>query len=232
MSALRIRGHLLVLSALLFTGWARIEVSGQRLSSRFYIAPSSPTTLGQQVTLGVRPPAAGTTYRYVATMKVTGAWRDAVSVGCTAPHNIGTGNRVSWTPASGSYRVTLYSSLTGLKGRDSSSTSYEVLAPTGGWLNIVVTQLPNPSPPGNLTFQLTTNDRGPGHAYQWRARFKSVTGSQVTDWSASSTGPSISAPLILTPGHYNVTARVGAHTGNPCQIIEVSDGTLNQQVVR
>ena len=177
------------LSALVFAGWAPTEALGQRLSSRFYITPSSPTALGQQVTLGMRPGTAGTTYRYVATMKVTGAWRDAVSVGCTAPQNIGTGERVSWTPPSGSYRVIVYSSLTGQKGRDSASTSYVVNAPTSGWLNIVVTQLPNPSPPGNLTFQLTTNDRGPGHAYQWGARFKSVTGSQVTDWSAASAGP-------------------------------------------
>lgn len=33
MSALRIRGHLLVLSAPLLIGWARTEASGQRLSS-------------------------------------------------------------------------------------------------------------------------------------------------------------------------------------------------------
>ena len=222
----------LALSALLLTGWAPKQTLGQRLSSRFYITPAEPAALGQQVTLGVRPPAAGTTYRYVATLKVTGAWRDAVSVGCTAPQNIGTGHRVSWTPASGSYRVTVYSSLTGLKGRDSTSLSYTVDPPSGGWLNIAITQLPNPSPPGNLTFQLTTNDRGPGRGYEWRARFKRVTGSQVTDWSAASTGPSISAPLIMTPGHYDITARVGVHLGNPCQIIEVSTDTLTSQVVR
>ncbi|HEY7566230.1 MAG TPA: hypothetical protein VH762_01555 [Gemmatimonadaceae bacterium] len=222
----------LALSALLLTGSAPTETSGQRLSSRFYIIPAGPAALGQPVTLGVRPPAAGTTYRYVAAMKVTGAWRDAVTVGCTAPQTIGTGDRVSWTPASGSYRVTVYSSLTGLKGRDSTSVSYTVDPPSGGWLNIVISQLPNPSPPGNLTFQLTTNDRGPGHGYQWRARLKNVTTSHVTDWSAGSAGPSISAPLIMTPGTYDVIARVGAHKGNPCQIIEVSNDTLSGQVVR
>lgn len=219
--------------ALALAGFAPVEASSQRLapSLGLYVTPPSPVALRQPVTLGVRLATTATTYRYVATMQVTGAWLPAVSAGCAAPQVIGTGSRIRWIPASGTYRVTVHS-LSRAKGRDSSSLSYEVTAPNAGWLNISVTQIPQPNPPGNLTLTLSTNDRGPGHAYEWRARVKSVTTSHVTDYSGGSPGPTISVPLILTPGHYNVTARVGVHTGNPCQIIQVSDGVLNDQVVR
>jgi hypothetical protein len=215
-------------------GLVRADAFGQRPGPRlaFYVVPPSPKALGQQLTLGVRPPTPATTYRYVATQRTTGGGRLAASVGCAAPQTIGTGHRIQWTPASGTYRLTVHS-LTRLQQRDSSSVSYDVNAPVGGWLNISVTQTANPSPAGKVTLQLSTNDRGAGHGYQWIVRFQSVVGAlPMLDYSSDSPGPTLSVPLILTPATYKVTARVGVRAGNPCEVMETSNGTLASQVVR
>lgn len=220
---------LVVFSALLAP-----DALGQRTMSRlkFVVTPPSPTALGQPITLDVRPVMPGTTYRYVAKLTVTGAGRPAVGMACAAVQSLGTGSRVTWTPPSGSYRLTVHS-LTGLATRDSASVSYQLNAPSGGWLSMSITQIPNPSPPGSLTFQLSTNDRGAGNAYQWVVRFQAVPGPvPMLDWRGDSPGPTTSVPLTLTPGTYNVSARVGVHLSNPCQIIETSSGTLAGQVVR
>ena len=224
----------LAVLALASAGLARADAFAQRPGPplAFYVVPPSPRPLGQQLTLGVRPPASATTYRYVATQRTTGGGRLAASVGCAAPQTIGTGGRIQWTPASGTYRLTVHS-LTRLNQRDSSSASYEVTAPVGGWLNISVTQTTSPPPQGRVTLQLSTNDRGAGHGYQWVVRFQSVVGAlPMLDFSSDSPGPTLSVPLTLTPATYKVTARVGVHAGSACEVIETSNGTLASQVVR
>ena len=124
-------------------------------------------------------------------------------------------------------------SLTRLKQRDSSSASYEVTASVAGWLNIAVAQTTSPPPQGRVTLQLSTNDRGAGHGYQWIVRFQSVQGAlPMLDFSSDSPGPTLSVPLDFTPATYKVTARVGVHAGNACEVIETSNGTLASQVVQ
>lgn len=211
------------------------EALGQRTPARlnFVVAPPSPTALGQLATLGIRPMVPGTTYRYVATMTFTGTGMLAASTTCAAPQTIGTGSRVSWTPASGAYRLTVHT-IKSLAAHDSASVSYQVNAPNGGYLNMTVTQNPNPQPPGRFMLSLHTNARAAGSRYQWVVRFTPAFGAPSgppVDWAGDSPTPVYSVPFVLTPGTYNVSARVGIHQGDPCRIVETSIGALNGQVI-
>ncbi len=209
---------------------------GQGAAARlkFVIAPPSPTTLGQPVTLALRPVSPGTTYRYVATMSVTGSGMFATGTSCAAPQTVGTGARVSWMPASGAYRVTLHS-IRSIAARESTWVSYQVDAPNGGHLNMSVMQNPSPQPPGKLMLSLRTNDRGPGHNYQWVVRFSPAPGATPQPpvyWTGDTPIHIYSVPFVVPPGTYNISARVGIHTGDPCRITETSLGTLNGQVIQ
>ncbi len=215
---------------------ARGDALGQLAASRlnFGVAPPSPTALGQPVTLGVRPIAAGTMYRYVATMTFTGTGLLAASTTCAAPQTIGTGSRVSWTPASGAYRLTVHS-VRSLAAHDSASVSYQVNAPNGGYLNTTVTQSPNPQPPGKLLLSLRTNDRGAGHRYQWVVRFAPAAGAAPNppvSWTGDTPVHVHSVPFVVPPGTYTVSAQVGVHRGDACQILETSRGSLLNQVIQ
>lgn len=203
---------------------------GQRL--RLSVAPPSPTPLGQQVSLGVRPTLAGTMYRYVATQSVTGTGMFTAGTSCATPQPIGNGASVSWTPASGGYRLTVYR-ITSLTARDSVSVPYQVEAPNGGVLTLTVMQNPNPQP-GRLMLTLRTSDRGAGVRYQWVVRFSPAPGAPLTPpvtWTGDSPTFIYSVPFVVTPGTYTITARVGIHDNQPCRIRETSAGMLNNQVV-
>lgn len=227
----------LVIVMALATPWlvAPSPALGQRTPARlnFGVAPPSPTTLGQPVTLAVRPVTPGTTYRYVATMSVTGTGMIAAGTSCATPQTIGSGATLSWTPASGAYRLTLHS-IRSLAMRDSTSLSYQVDPPNGGFLNVSVMQNPTPQPPGRLTLSLSTNNRGAGKRYQWVVRFASSPGTPFHPpvyWTGDTPMHIYSVPFVVPPGTYNVTVRVGIHTGDPCRITETSIGSRNNQVI-
>jgi hypothetical protein len=199
---------------------------------RFSVVPPSPSTLGQQATLAVRPALTGMMYRYVATMTVTGTGKLTTGTACATPQTIGSGSSVSWTPASGGYRVAVHRTSS-LIARDSVSVPYQVEAPNGGFLTMTVMQNPNPQP-GRLMLTLRTNDRGAGVRYQWVVRFSSAPGTPLhppVNWSGDSPTHIYSVPFVITPGTYTVTARVGIHDNQPCTIRETSAGMLNNQVI-
>jgi hypothetical protein len=211
------------------------DALGQGIGARLSlgVAPPSPAALGQAVTLAVRPAAAGTKYRYTATMLATGTGLLTMGTSCIAPRNIGFGSRVSWTPASGGYRLTVHS-VRSLTAHDSVSVSYQVDAPTGGFLNLNVVQPPNPQPPGQLLLTVRTNDRGSGARYQWVVRFSPAPGAvphPIVNWTGESSAPVHSVPLVLPPGTYVASARVGIHHGDACQIAETSSGAIGSQVI-
>jgi len=197
-----------------------------------YATPPSPTMLGRQATVGVRPATPGTTYRYVARMLVTGSGMQAAGTACDVSQAIGTGNSVVWKPASGAHRLTVYASR-GLL-RDSTSISYQVDAPTAGFLNVTVRQYP-PVQPGKLELSLQTANRGPGHRYQWVVRFSPAPGAPPTApvyWTGDTPIHLYTVPFIVQPGTYNISVRVGIHTGDPCRISEISIGSANAQVIQ
>ena len=209
---------------------------GQRAPARltFGIAPPSPTALGQPVTLGVRPVTPGTTYRYVATMSVTGTSMLTAGTSCAAPQTIGTGSSAAWMPASGAYRLTLYS-IRSLVARESTWVSYQVDPPNGGYLNVSVMQNPTPQPPGRLMLSLRTNDRGVGSRYQWVVRFGPAPGAPPRPpvyWTGDTPVYFYTVPFVVPPGTYNISVRVGIHAGDPCRITQVSVGSLNGQVIQ
>ena len=208
---------------------------GQRgiIKMKFSVTPSSPTTLGQQATLGVQPVTPGTTYRYVATMSVTGSSMLAAGTSCAAPQAIGMGSSITWTPASGAYRLTVHATRA-LTTRDSTTRPYQVDAPHAGFLNVSSTQYP-PAQPGKLSLSLRTNDRGPGHRYQWVVRFGPSPGAPPRApvyWTGDTPMHIYTVPFVVQPGTYNISVRVGIHTGDPCRISEVSIGALSGQVIQ
>jgi hypothetical protein len=197
------------------------------------VVPPSPSVLGQPLTLRVRPPAPGAPYRFLATMLVTGTGLAAAGTACATPQTIGTGSQTSWTPASGAYRLTV-TRIKSLAARDSVSVTHQVNAPNGGFLNTTVIQGPNPQPPGKLILSLRTNDRGPGHRYQWLVRFTAAPGAPANPpvtWTGDTAMHLHTVPLVLPPGTYSVSARVGIHRGDACQIIATSTGALLTQVI-
>lgn len=208
---------------------------GQRVSSRlqFAVTPPSPTTLGQPVTLAVRPVIPGTTYRYVATMSVTGSSMFASSASCATPQTIGTGTSIAWMPASGAYRLTLHS-IRSLLAHESTYVNYQVDAPNVGFLNVSVLQNPTPQPPGRLMLSLGTTNRGAGKRYQWVVRFSPAPGATFHPpvyWTGDSPIHIYTVPFVVPPGTYNISVRVGIHTGDPCRITETSIGSRNNQVI-
>lgn len=216
-----------------------LYVSVERLSAQrrgapnVYSVPASPTTLGQQVRLSVRPADSTTMYRYVAAMSVTGSGLAVSGTACATPQSIGTGPVITWTPASGAYRVTVYANRK-LASRESTTVAYQVEPPNGGFLNVSVMQNPSPQPPGKLMLSLRTNDRGSGINYQWVVRFLTTPGTTVhppVSWSGETPYQATTVPMVVAPGTYNITARVGIYTADRCRVSETSVGTLTAQLI-
>jgi hypothetical protein len=198
-----------------------------------YSVPASPTTLGQQVRLIVRPADSTIMYRYVAAMSVTGSGLAVSGSACATPQSIGTGPVILWTPASGAYRITVYAKRK-LAPPDSATVTHQIEAPNGGFLNVSVQQNPTPQPPGKLMLSLRTNDRGSGINYQWVVRFVTTPGTPVhppVSWSGETPYQATTVPMVVAPGTYNITARVGIYTGDRCRISETSVGALTTQVI-
>jgi hypothetical protein len=227
---------LIVLALAAAEALASSATLGQRSPTRLNVgvAPPSPTTLGQQVTLGVRPTIAGATYRYVATMSVTGSSMFTSGTSCAAPQTIGTGASIAWTPASGAYRLTVHS-IRSLVAHDSTHVNHQVDAPNVGFVNGSVLQNPTPQPPGRLTLSLMTANRGSGKRYQWVVRFSSSPGTPLHPpvyWTGDTPTPVYAVPFVVPPGTYNIAVRVGIHTGDPCRITETSIGSLMNQAIQ
>jgi hypothetical protein len=211
------------------------RVTAQRVAPQvgLMVVPPSPGVFGRPVTLQVRPSVVGTTYRYVATLIVTGTGVPTAGTACAIPQSIGIGSQVSWTPASGAYRLTVHR-IKSLTAHDSASVSYQVDAPNGGFLNVAVFQSPNPQPPGRLLLSLHTNDRGAGDRYQWLVTWMSSPGAPVqlpVTWTGETDSPSHTVPFDLVPGTYNVSVRVGIQHGDACRIVETSRGVLGNKVI-
>ncbi len=198
-------------------------------SSRRWIQsrPPNAAPLGQTVTLSVQPTVAGASYRFVATMLSTGDGTSA-SRACARPrHTIGSGSTVTWTPASGTYRLTAYGPSPTLE-RDTLVSQYEVRAPDA----MVSTEyIPPQPPPGGTPMAsliLSAKDLGPGHRYRFSVRFGPPASpppgqhpvATPAPWTFESEKWSIRFPLSVastTPAF----ATAAVHRGDRCQIVAV-----------
>lgn len=127
---------------------------------------------------GVRPVAAATMYRYVATMSVMGTGMMVGGTACATPQTTGSRPMITCTPASGAYRLTVLA-VRKLMQPESATVEYQVDPPNGGVLNVTIMQDATPQSPGKLMLSLHTNDRGTGKRYQWVVRFTSSAGAPV-----------------------------------------------------
>jgi hypothetical protein len=112
--------------------------------------------------------------------------------------------------------------------------NYQIDPPNGGFLNVTVMQDPTPQPPGKLLLSLRTNDRGTGAHYQWVVRFVTTAGTPVHPpvyWTGDTPFHMSTVPFVVQPGTYNISVRVGIHSGDPCRITETSLGTIGAQVI-
>jgi hypothetical protein len=223
----------IVVAACVPLGAGRLTAQGLVPSIGLAVSPPSPGVYGQPVTLRVRPASLQARYRFVATMIVTGTGKTVAGTSCANPQNIGMGMNASWTPASGAYRLTVHS-IRRPTSDDSASVSYQVDAPNAGFLNVTIMQTQN-HPPGQIMLSLNTADRGTGVRYQWVVRFTSTPGTPQNppvDWTGDTPTHGYSVPLVLPPGTYNVSARVGIHQGDPCRIVETSRGVIANRVIQ
>lgn len=222
-----------MLMALACTGVAWSAALGQRGPIRMTLSasPPPPLTLGRQATLGVQPVMLGTLYRYVATMVATGSSMITAGTSCGASQTIGAGTSATWLPASGAYYLTVHAAQ-GTTARGSASLSYQVDAPNTGFLSASVTQH---NQPGSFELKLQTNRRGDGYRYQWVVRFGPAPGAPPTQPLYRTFDSSMShwfVNYVLQPGTYNISARVGIYTGDPCRILETSTGGISGQVIQ
>jgi len=196
--------------------------------TRSGIRPNPPggAMLGQAVTLAVQPTASGAAYRFVATMLTTGAGLPAGRL-CSRSITIGTGASVTWTPASGTYRLKAHE-VTHTSAMDTLVAEYEVRAPDTG---VTAAYTPPQPPPGGTTMAtliVSTSDLGPGHRYRFSVRFgnpPSSPGGQPppavpAPWSFESDRASLAFPLPVS-STIPAFATVTVHRGDQCQIVAV-----------
>jgi hypothetical protein len=157
-------------------------------------------------------------------MLTTGAGTPPPNRFCNRGSAIGTGTTVTWTPASGTYRLTAY----GPNRRQETDTlvgQYEVRAPdamvTAGY------SPPQPTPGGTTMASLivSAKDLGPGHRYRFVVRFGTPPHSPgqppvavPAPWTFESERASLAFPVPVS-STIPVSATASVHRGNPCQIV-------------
>jgi hypothetical protein len=215
------------LTAALALCYAMSSASGQLGARRALIAnPPRSVVLGTPVVLSVRGAASGARYRYVATMTNSGAAR-ATGTRCSQTQSIGSGASVTWSPASGTYRLTAYGP-TGRLETDTLSLTYVVLPRT-----VMLATSQTPVSGDSVSLVLRTDDLGPGHVYEWWMQYRGQpfpTGGGTyglpplsPPWTAQTNGPMATYPKPIRPPS-SVTATVAIHRGDPCAVVAV--GTM------
>lgn len=198
---------------------------GQRTPVRRTLTVNPPRVmLGRPIVLTVQGASQGAQYRFVATMTATGSG-DRPAAGCPNNLSLGSGANVSWTPLSGTYRLTAY----GPQGRETDTLSVTYAVPARRVM--LATQTAQGS---SATLVLRTDDLGPGHKYHWSMQYTtaSATGGgtaqafQSQPWTAQTNGPTATYPSTV-PASASIKAAVGIHRGNSCEII--ATGSLPNQ---
>jgi len=185
------------------------------LTRRSLTVTPAKATLGRPVVISVQGAPQRGGYRFFATMTATGAG-ERPGAGCPNNLNLGSGASVSWTPASGTYRLTAFGPLG--QETDTLSQTYVVQAPR--------VMLATQTQGGSVPLVLRTDDLGPGHKYHWAMQYSatSATGggtaqqTQSQPWTAQTSGPLVTYPTAV-PTAAAIKASVGIHRGNPCEII-------------
>ena len=176
------------------------------------INPPRSAVLGSSVTLS----APGARYRFVATMTEAGDGTKVAGLGCPSNATIGSGTRVMWQPASGTYRLTAYGPAG--KETDTLNVTYAVQA-----RKAMLASSQTPAQPSGVTLVLRTDDLGPGHKYRWLMSYTTThpngtAGAGVRGWTAETGGPMVAYPTPV-PQQASISARVGIHRGNPCEVV-------------
>jgi hypothetical protein len=189
---------------------AQLRLAGR---TTLEVTPSR-ITLGRSVTLSVRGARPDARYRFVAIMTATGGGDQPNVKGCQARQDLGSGAQVTWTPASGTYRLMAYGP-TPQAETDTVSLAFAVAA----------RRVMLASSTSGSTFVLRTDDLGPGHSYQWWMRYSYETGdgnvkhgAVSQPWTGNSNGPMVTYPGSL-PSSANVSARVSIYRSDPCAVI-------------
>ena len=183
------------------------------------VTPPRSVVVGQPVMLSVRGAAQGARYRYVATMTATGG-SGRGGVGCPNNQSLGSGVRVTWRPASGTYRLTAYGP-TGQAETDTLSLAYQVLPRT-----VMLASSQTPAQPSGVTLVLRTDDLGPGHKYEWWMQYASAVGGggagqgvvRSQPWTTVTSGPLATYPTPISASA-TISARVSIHRGEPCAVV-------------
>jgi hypothetical protein len=199
------------------------SASGQLGTRRTLTAnPPRSAVLGTPVVLSVQGVPSGARYRYVASMTASGGGARAAGTHCAQTRSIGSGSSVTWSPTSGTYRLTAYGPTARLE-TDTLSLTYIVQPRT-----VMLASSQTPVAGDSVRLVLRTDDLGPGHVYQWWMQYRGhpvATGGGTSGpppfsqpWITQTTGPMATYPKPIRPPS-SVTATVAIHRGDLCEIV-------------
>lgn len=225
MTCVRLYRYLaLALSPLVFAAESALGQPVTPVNPRLRVDPPGSALVGQPVALTVLPAVAGASYRYVATLLTTGSGVSTTDGTCARTQTIGSGSSVTWTPASGEYRLTAYR-LSPHQKTNAIVTQYAVRAQDAQLAISIIPPQPPPDGSTLATLLLSARNMGPGHRYQWSVRFGIPPQSggltpppPPPQWAFESGADSIRYPVPIQRDR-QVFAGVVIHGGDQCQIL-------------